>query len=419
VRFVARAFRLIWGGDVEPALRPVLVVGLAGSLAGSAGWTYLGIWAVEELGASGPQLGIGYLIGAVLAGISGYLGGHLSDHYGRRRLILAGWGLEAVYFPLFLLTGHNVLLGLGLLSLMGVAGSVIGAADQALVADLVPPERHEAGYAAVRVASNLGVTAGPPLGALLLLLGGWNALFIGVGVGSVLGFLIAYRLLPSRGAYSPEQPPERGSFGVIARDRPFLLFLVSGALAYFVYVAYEVVMGVTLVDSHDFSKTTWGLLLALNPLCVTLFQLRLTRRVERFPAAPKLALAMLLMGLPLLLLNVSVAIPLVALVIIVFVLGEMLWVPTSQSVIAGLAPPDVRGAYMGAFGSTAAMGFALAPFLGFQVRDSFGEDSMWLMFAAFSVIAAVLGAIAAIRVPARVEEPVEEPVPAAPLAPLP
>ena len=68
--------------------------------------------------------------------------------------------------------------------------------------------------------------------------------------------------------------------------------------------------------------------------------------------------------------------------IAVFVLGEMLWVPTSQSVVAALAPEDVRGAYMGAFGSTAAAGFALAPFFGLQVRDTFGDDAMWGMFAA-------------------------------------
>jgi predicted MFS family arabinose efflux permease len=38
-----------------------------------------------------------------------------------------------------------------------------------MVADLLPPERREAGYASVRVANNLGVCFGPPLGGLLLL----------------------------------------------------------------------------------------------------------------------------------------------------------------------------------------------------------------------------------------------------------
>ena len=79
---------------------------------------------------------------------------------------------------------------------------------------------------------------------------------------------------------------------------------------------------------------------------------------------------MLLMGGPFLLLPLNGSLPLFALVILVFVIGEMLWVPTSQSIVAGLAPEDLRGAYMGAFGSTAAFGFALGPFVGLQLRDT-------------------------------------------------
>ena len=72
-----------------------------------------------------------------------------------------------------------------------------------------------------------------------------------------------------------------------------------------------------------------------------------------------------------------------AFVIFVFVIGEMLWVPTSQTVVAWLAPEDVRGAYMGAFGSTAAVGFALGPFVGLS-SAAYGDDAMWAFFAAVS-----------------------------------
>jgi MFS family permease len=83
-----------------------------------------------------------------------------------------------------------------------------------------------------------------------------------------------------------------------------------------------------------------------------------------------------------------------ALVILVFVIGEMLWVPTSQAIVAGLAPEDVRGAYMGAFGSTAGFGFALGPFIGLQLRGAYGDSAPWYFFAAVSVLAAATGAAA-------------------------
>jgi predicted MFS family arabinose efflux permease len=393
VPLLRRLYRVIWGTDVDPALRPVLAINLAGSIAGSTWWTFMGIWAITRLDAE-SQLPFAFAIGAVLAAISGYVGGHLSDHFGRRRVLLVAEAIMVVYPLLLIAIGDNLWPGLVALSLAGVFGGLGGSVTQAMVADLVPPERHENSYAAVRVASNLGVTMGPPVGALLLFLGGWPALFAGVAVLSLSAWLIAYRLLPARGAYSPEKPPERGSLGVVLRDRALLLFVGSAGFAWLVYVAYQELLPISLVDSHGLEPAAWGLLVIINPICVTFLQLRLTRRVEGFAASPKLVVAMLMMGLPFLLLTVTSAPLVIVVVIVVFVVGEMLWVPTSQSVIAALAPADLRGAYMGAFGSAAAVGFALAPLIGLSVRNAYGDASMWVLFAGISVVAAVLGALA-------------------------
>jgi predicted MFS family arabinose efflux permease len=386
-----RFVRLIWGDTVEPALRPLLAVALFGSLSASSVWTFTGIWAIDELGVESSALAVGLLFGACLAAASGYISGHVSDHVGRRPVILAGWATLSAYVWLFVLAGDAGNLGLVVLAGAGAAGSIGWAATQAMVADLVPPERHEAGYASLRVANNLGVVMGPVLGGLLLLIS-WPALFIGVSVLTACVFVLAWRLLPARGAYTPESKPERSSFAVVRRDHVFLLFLLSTALAYVVYVAYETVLPISLVDSHGLAPSTWGFLVILNPAMVTFFQLRLTRRVSHIPAVVKLAVAMLLMGMPFLLLSLSAALPVVLLVIFVFVIGEMLWVPTSQAVAAGLAPPDLRGAYMGAFSSMGAVGFALAPFTGLLVRDAGGDTAMWAFFAVMSIVGAAVGA---------------------------
>jgi predicted MFS family arabinose efflux permease len=394
VRLVRRLAHLIWGAEVDPALRPVLAIALVGAMSGSTLWSFLGIWAVDELGAEPGQLGIAFLVAAVMAGVLGYLGGHLSDHVGRRRMILIGQGGFACYVLGYSFLGDDVVVGLGYLTLAGAVASIGGSVTQALIADLVPKKKHEEAYAAQRVASNLGVTLGPPLGGLFLLLGGWHALFIGASILTWVSFVIGYRFVPRRGRYTPEAPPERGSAGVILRDHAFLLFLVSAMFAWLVYVSFEVVLPVSLVDTYGFSPALWGFLVIANPLAVTLLQLRLTRRVEHIPAAPKLVVAMLMMGLPFLLLTVNAAVPVVLFVITVFVVGEMLWVPTSQSIVAGLAPADLRGAYMGAFGSTGAVGFALAPFFGLQTGERYGDVAMWGLFAVLAIVGAVLGAVA-------------------------
>jgi predicted MFS family arabinose efflux permease len=390
---LGRFFRLIWGDDVERALKPLLIVGFAGSLAGSATWTFVGIWAVDELDASSAQLGLYFVVAAAVSASAGYLGGHISDHLGRRPVILAGWGLTAA-IPLSWTFVDAFSTAIPLLLLVSLFAPIAMAATQALVADVVPPERHEHSYASLRVANNLGVTLGPPIGGALLITGNYDVLWIGVTALGALETVLAWRLIPSRGDYAPEEPPERGSFGVIRRDRAFLLFLFSMALANLVYFAFEVVLPISAVDSHGLSPAAWGFLVIINPALVTVFQLRLTKRVERFPAAPKLALAMLLMGCPFLLLSVDASIPVMAVVILIFVFGEMLWVPTSQAVVARLAPADLRGAYMGAFASTSSAGFALGPFIGLQIRGEYGDTAMWGFFASVALAGAMLGVVA-------------------------
>ena len=385
---------LIWGAEVDPALRPVLLVTLMGSLAGSSAWNFMGIWAVKELGATSTQLSYGYLLMAAVGGVVGYGAGHLSDHFGRRRVILFGQGILAVYVLLFLTVGGNIWFGLGLMVGAAGLGSFGGSAGQAMVADLVPPDRHEEAYASVRVAANLGVTMGPPIGSLFLLIGGWTLFFPCVSLLALSAWLLAFRYLPKRGAYAPEGPPERGSLKVILHDSTFLVFMLASVFAWVVYVAYETVLPISLVESHGVPTWAWGFLLVVNPILVTVFQLRLTRRVMGIPAARRWVVAMLLMGLPFLFLGVSSLLPVILVVLVLFVIGEMLWVPVSQSAVAGLAPEDLRGAYMGAFGGTAAMGFALAPFMGLQVRGAAGDTAMWAAFAAVAVVGAVLGAIA-------------------------
>jgi predicted MFS family arabinose efflux permease len=394
VRLFARLFRLIWGTEVDRPLRPLLAVSFVGTASFSAGWTFVGIWAVEELGATSAQLGIAYLIAAVTGIAAGYLGGHLSDHVGRRPMILLGWALTAATFFAYTLVGHHVWLGLGLASLAGIGGSIGSGADQAMVADLAPPDRHEAAYASIRVASNLGVVFGPPIGGVLLIGRHWPVLFGGVTLLALLTIAIGYRYLPRSGAYRPEEPPTRGSFELIRRDHAFLLFLLSGALAYLTYVAFEVVLPISAVNTHGIAPSTWGFLVIINPALVTLFQLRVIRWTSGIPAGPKFVTAMLLMGGSFLFLLLSGSVAMFVVVLFVFVLGEMLWVPTSQAIAARLAPEDVRGAYMGAFSSTSSIGFALGPFTGLQLRGAYGDNAAWYFFAAVSVAAAAVGAAA-------------------------
>jgi predicted MFS family arabinose efflux permease len=403
IRLARRISRVLWGSDLDPALWPVLVVSLLFAASFSTFWTYVGVFALKRLHISGGTIGVLFLLSFAAGIVSAYLGGQLSDRIGRKPVIavaIAGQSLVA----LALLPVHGLMLGVVLIVLAAALGAPVQSANNALVADLAGGER-EGAYAAVRVASNLGVVIGPPLGGLLLFVGGWSAFLVGIAGLGGLAFFAALRLLPAIRVRAEVHARTRENLPRIIRDVPFALLLLSTFLGFIVYVAWETVLPVVAVDSFHLAPGVWGGLMMINAGIVALFQLRLTRAVENASEAMKLALAMPLMGFSFLLLVVNGSLAMLVVVTIVFVVGEMLWIPTSQSLAARLAPEPIRGAYMGAFTASAGAAWTIGPLVALEIRSVAGNTPVWVAFAAASIAGALAGTLAS-RAPPALDESV-------------
>ena len=287
----------VLGAEIDRDLLPVLAVTFVSQLALSAHFIFQGIYAIRELGASPGTFAWALLAEAALTMFAGYLGGHLSDRYGRRRVMLLSWSGQAAAL-VALASASGLWTGLGLIVLAGLLGGPGRAAAAALIADLVPQERQEAGYAAQRVAENLAVVTGPPAGGLVLLSGSWPALFVGAAALVAVAVAMGARLLPER---PPHAPDRRGADGerplaLIRRDHAFMLFMVASTLASLAFIASETVLPIAAVTLYGLSPSTWGLIAGLNPLAVVLFQMRITRWTQFVPVVHKLTAAMALMG---------------------------------------------------------------------------------------------------------------------------
>jgi predicted MFS family arabinose efflux permease len=180
----------------------------------------------------------------------------------------------------------------------------------------------------------------------------------------------------------------------VLRDRPFSLLLLSVLFAFTAYCGFETVLPVIAVSAYELAPSTWGLLVVISPVLVVLGQLRLTRASARIPPAERLAAATLLMGLPFLVLLASSNVAVIAAVIVLFVIGEMVWMPTSQTIAAQLAPEATRGTYFGALAAMTGPAWTLTPFVAFQLREHAGVGSVWLLLAAVAAAGAAAGAAA-------------------------
>jgi MFS family permease len=387
----------VLGGAFERRVLPVVAVSFIYTASFSTFWVYVGVYAVKGLGWRPSQVGLLFLLAAPVAAVANYLSGHLSDRVGRKRPIIASFLASSVNLTALSLLGEHTMIAFALIVVQGVIGAPAYSLDRVLVADLVPDgDDREAAYATVRVATNLGAFVGPPVAALLIHIGGWTPFLLGAAALGVIGASVAAGFLPATGGWTRRGQPQAGSLRLVVRDRPFVLLMISTLLGFFVYCGFETVLPVIAVSSYGLSASAWGLLVVISPLLVVFFQLRLTRVASGIPVAPRLAAALLVMSLPFLALVASGQVTVIAAVIGVFVVGEMLWMPTSQAVAAQLAPAPTRGTYFGALAAMTGPAWTLAQLIALQLRARIGVGSVWILFAAIGVAAAAVG-VAALR----------------------
>jgi MFS family permease len=74
--------------------------------------------------------------------------------------------------------------------------------------------------------------------------------------------------------------------------------------------------------------------------------------------------------------------------VIIITVGEMIVMPTSQTLAAGFARTDMRGRYMAVFGLSVSLPNALGPLAAGIVLDNYHPNLLWLLSALLCAISA-------------------------------
>jgi DHA1 family tetracycline resistance protein-like MFS transporter len=239
---------------------------------------------------------IGGLLLVAFAGLQFLFGpvmGNLSDHFGRRPVLLCSLLAFSANYALMGFAPNLAWLFVGR-ALTGIAGAIYGPAN-AYIADISPPEKRAQGFALVGAAFGLGFVLGPALGGLLGELGP-RAPFLASAALAALNFVYGFFVLPE------SLPKERRRRFSIARANPLgALVALRGEkrvlpLAFAVFVwqlafhVYPATWSYFAIAKFDLTPAAIGGTLALSGLSMAIvqgfFTARIVARIGERRAAP-------------------------------------------------------------------------------------------------------------------------------------
>lgn len=369
--FAPRSFWFVWWGTLINRLGGFVVPLLAIYL------TSVRKLDVADAGAVVSAFGAGNLISA-------QIGGQLTDRLGRRATMLVSlFGGAGAMFALGF--AHDIVTIALLVALLGLVGELYRPAVQAYIADVVPPEKRLDAFGILYWAINLGFAFASVIGGLLAEID-FRILFVADGATMlVYGILVAIAVPETK---PPPRPVEAAPSRSWIRDRELVTLCVISVALMMVLMQVGATLSVHMT-AQGFAPAAYGAVMAVNGVAIIVLQPTMISWIKRFDPNRVLVVAALLYGAGTALHGVATHFAFHAAAVFVWTLGEIVDAPTRTSIVANLAPPEMRGRYQGAFVMTFGAAQLVGPKLGTWIWQHVGPGALWAGCLGVSVAVAL------------------------------
>ena len=304
------------------------------------------------------------------------MGGALTDRLGRRftlLLSLGGSGVVAVALGF----AESIRTFVPLLVLFGFMADLYRPAASSIIGDVLPSSQRASGFAALRLAVNLGFAFGLSLGGFLADWN-WRLLFFGDGITTLAFAAVVYLFIEETRPAPPaagEPPPPAGTSPW--RDLVFLqLLAVSFAFA-MIFFNHVSTLPLTITGSAGYPARVFGGLVAVNGFVVALFEMGTVERLKRFRRLRVAAIGMLLAGLGFGLTGMVMHWAWFLMTVVLWTFGEILCLPFTMAFVTDWAPPAWRGRYLSWYSATWSLAIGLNPLLFLPLHAGLGDRAFW------------------------------------------
>jgi POT family proton-dependent oligopeptide transporter len=381
----------------------------------------LAVYLAEKVGL-GPQLAAS-LVGA-FSGVLYFLpvlAGTLVDRYGFRRTLAACFGIFTIGYFLIgmagLEFGQRIVLSIGrtpyvtaVLLLTAVGGSLIKPCIVGTVANTSTDKTRSLGYSIYYTLVNIGGALGPILALQVRENLGIEYVLIMSSVtcfALFLGTLFFFAEPPSREATGPVRTMAqvlRDMLIVFANLR-FMLFLIIASGFYILF--WQIFYSFPFYVKEALHYPSFELLETVDAWTIILLTVPATAMVKGWKPIRAITLGFFIASVAWLMIPLSPTIPVCIAAMALFAAGEATFAPRFYEYIAGLAPPEQVGTFMGfAFLPVSIGSFVAGPLAGWLVENyvhGAHPNTMWYVLSGIGLASTVAMIIynAAVVTPAR------------------
>ncbi len=332
---------------------------------------------------------VGWIMSAFGFGsvIGSWLGGKLTDKIGYYKVMLLSlFSTGFLFIGLqFLTTFYSLCFGIFIV--MVVADSFRPAMFVALSA-YSKPENKTRSVTLIRLAINLGFSAGPAIGGLIITYLSYGGLFWVDGVTCILASLLLFNVLNPKKAKVLEEQKIVSNPKSAYSDKVFWIFLIAMSLFGVVFLQLFSTIPLFYKDVFLLSELEIGIILGMNGFIIFLLEMPLVKWLEnsKYSKSSLMLIGATLTGLSFFILTTTswAGVLIASMLFITF--GEMIAFPFSNAFAMNRSKKGNQGEYMALYSISFSVAHIFGHNGGMQLIENFGYDYTWYIVTALALL---------------------------------
>jgi predicted MFS family arabinose efflux permease len=252
------------------------------------------------------------------------------------------------------------------------------------------PDNKTRSVTLIRLAINLGFSAGPTAAGFIIMYLGYKGLFWVDGITCALAGLLLLNVLNPKKVKVLDEVKTENPISVY-KDKAFWVFFIAMFIFGFVFLQYFSTVPLYYKDNRFLSELEIGLLMGFNGFFIFLFEMPLIKWLEdaKKSKIKLVSLGLFLTALSFVVLNLTDWGGVLIIGMLLMTVGEMIAFPFSNAFAVERAKKGNHGEYMALYSISFSLSHIFSHNIGMQMVNQFGFATTWYattIFAIFGVL---------------------------------